>query len=193
MHSTTLWKCSIFYRGKNLPAAIVSPHYKENLSLRNNERASLVSWLTVSAAPRYISIAIHQCRTLQKWWGRSESAVRTFVNVSTQAPGPWFSVHLRFSLSHPVFNQQASDLQMCALTACRPNPRRCALGGINPVSGGYICRWRFWCCLFCGTVGGRCGTLPCFSFGPLSGAPDRWHDITGQACSTMQRSCGPLI
>lgn len=28
---------------------------------------------------------------------------------------------------------------------------------------------------------------------PLSGAPDRWHDITGQAGSTMQRSCGPLI
>lgn len=83
--------------------------------------------------------------------------------------------------------------QTCAFTACWPNPRRCVLGGLNPVSGGYICRWCFSCCLFCGAVGGRCGTLPCFSFGPLSGAPDRWHDITGQACSTMQRSCGPLI
>lgn len=52
----------------------------------------------------------------------------------------------------------------------------------------------FHCGLFCGSVGGRCGTLPRFSSpNPLSGAPDRWHDITGQAGSTMQRSRGPLI
>lgn len=99
----------------------------------------------------------------------------------------------KLSLLRLVFNQQASYFHTCAFTACWPNPRRCVLEGLNPVSGGYICRWCFSCCLFCGTVGGRCGTLPCFSFGPLSGAPDRWHDITGQACSTMQRSCGPLI
>lgn len=55
---------SIEGRTYQLPS---SPRYKGNLSLGNNERASLVSWLRVSAAPCYISMAIHQCRTLQKW------------------------------------------------------------------------------------------------------------------------------
>lgn len=54
---------SIEGRTYQLPS---SPRSKENLSLGNNKRASLVSWLTVSAAPCYISMTIHQFRTLQK-------------------------------------------------------------------------------------------------------------------------------
>lgn len=54
---------SIEGRTYQLPS---SPRCKENLSIGNNERASLVSWLTVSAAPCYVSMAIHQCGTLHK-------------------------------------------------------------------------------------------------------------------------------
>lgn len=89
MHSTTLWKCSIFYRGKNLPAAIVSPRYKEDLSLGNNERASLFSWHRVSAPPCLISVAIDQCwTTLQKWWdylNRHAGLLLTLTNMHSSS------------------------------------------------------------------------------------------------------------
>lgn len=172
MHSTTLWKCFIFYRGKNLPAAIVSSLYKEDLSIENNKRGfpfHLAQSLcfTMFNFSSHRSMANNTPRSDRTIWRLLLTLTNTLSNGdraitwSCQCGSQW----------SPIFVGTVAKKIIRELLKL---PKR-TLRGINTVSGGHISRRCLSCCLFCVSVGGRCGTLPCLFFHPF-----KWsHRIDG--------------